>query len=75
MSGWAWFWLSWFLGVVGSFGIAEFIALRRAEHNDTLSEQVWLLLKVSKWVYRIAFATFGMFILWLFTHFFSWGVV
>ena len=75
MSGWGWFWVSWFAAVVGSFGVAEFVALRNARRNDTLSEQVWLLLRVSRWVYRTAFVTFGGFVVWLLVHFFGFGVV
>lgn len=62
MSGWAIFWLIWFL--VGL--IAEAIALFSKKENDTLSEQVW---------YLIANPTFGKFLVWMIPPFFIWLIV
>lgn len=47
MTVWEGYWLLWFVAVVVTFAIPETIAIIRKERGDTLSEQVWALLKTS----------------------------
>ena len=59
-------------GVIGGAAlILEIIALRRKKRGDTLSEQIWALLRKSPVVWFVGLGFFS----WLIVHFFAFGIV
>lgn len=75
MNVWYVVWAVWIGMVAGSFGVIEGLALKRKRQPDTLSEFVWFILKLSRWVWGVALVTFIAFATWLGFHFWGFGVV
>jgi hypothetical protein len=68
--------IAWILWII-AFLIIEIIAVVRKAPNDTLSEKVWAFFSVkdkSKW-WRLRRALLAGFLIWLFLHFLSGGVL
>lgn len=59
-------------GIIGGAALVlEIVALRRKARGDTLSEQIWALLRTNVVVWFVRLGFFA----WLIIHFFGFGIV